>query len=383
MAAIRPHPHPGRTFAKVVSDTIDNVGKTTKPVFIKETDIFGFEKPPKESWITHVEIYKSISQHIESECIAGIQRVHRFWRIYLDNDESRTEILDKGIVLRNKTITVYNNNPGRLYLQDENSTRIRVKNVPLSADDGQIRRALSIRGCNITTLFREKLRVDGKLTNCETGDRIVIVKDLEIHIPKTLEIGRYRAQINYKGQPNDKLKCSKCMEIGHTAKECTNDIVCRNCYMSGHKAADCQEPLSQGEDETDDFGEDVSDDIDTCEESAHESENDLDAETQNTANQPQTSDTAKQTSNQTGDPAGEKNQKSDETRQKKTTNRKQAKKVKTTTENCGTIDKYVVSINTPARKSTDIPTEERSPVTPTNELQANAKKKPRAATTNK
>jgi hypothetical protein len=49
-----------------------------------------------------------------------------------------------------------------------------VKNIPLSADDGQIHRTLTLEGCNIEGIFREKLRVDGRLTNCDTGDRLVI-----------------------------------------------------------------------------------------------------------------------------------------------------------------------------------------------------------------
>jgi hypothetical protein len=48
-----------------------------------------------------------------------------------------------------------------------------VKNIPLSADDGQIHRYLPLKGCKIQGLFRERLRVKDKLTNCETGDRLV------------------------------------------------------------------------------------------------------------------------------------------------------------------------------------------------------------------
>jgi hypothetical protein len=40
--------------------------------------------------------------------------------------------------------------------------RIKVKNVPLSADDEQIHGALTLEGCEIQGLFRERLSVDGK-----------------------------------------------------------------------------------------------------------------------------------------------------------------------------------------------------------------------------
>ena len=33
--------------------------KTAKPVFLKEFDFFGVKKPPREQWISGVELYKS------------------------------------------------------------------------------------------------------------------------------------------------------------------------------------------------------------------------------------------------------------------------------------------------------------------------------------
>jgi len=52
-----------------------------------------------------------------------------------------------------------------------------VKGLPLSADDGQIRRVLiKVRNGEILHMYREQLRVDGRLTGCETGDIIIIVK---------------------------------------------------------------------------------------------------------------------------------------------------------------------------------------------------------------
>jgi hypothetical protein len=47
-----------------------------------------------------------------------------------------------------------------------------------------------LEGCEIQGLFRERLRVDGKLTNCETGDRLIISKTLKNPIPRKLQIGK-------------------------------------------------------------------------------------------------------------------------------------------------------------------------------------------------
>ena len=92
------------------------------------------------------------------------------------------------------------------------------KNIPLSADDGQIKRALELRKCEVKRLYREKLRVDGRLTNCETGDRFAIISFIDTPLPTSMEVGRYRAAVYHKGQPNDRLKCGKCLQTGHNDK---------------------------------------------------------------------------------------------------------------------------------------------------------------------
>ena len=70
--------------------------------------------------------------------------------------------------------------------QRPDTTRIRVKGVPLSADDGHIRRILEVmikvRDEEILHMHREQLRVDGRLTGCETGDSIIISKTINCDI---------------------------------------------------------------------------------------------------------------------------------------------------------------------------------------------------------
>jgi len=65
-------------------------------------------------------------------------------------------------------------NPGRP--DGEHTVRIRVKNIPLSVDDGLITRTLILKELDVVSEMREKRRVNGRLTNCETGDRLIVVK---------------------------------------------------------------------------------------------------------------------------------------------------------------------------------------------------------------
>ena len=50
-------------------------------------------------------------------------------------------------------------------------------------------------------MYREQLRVDGRLTGCKTGDIIIISKTLTSPRLKAVKIGRYNAYISHQGQP--------------------------------------------------------------------------------------------------------------------------------------------------------------------------------------
>ena len=100
-------------------------------------------------------------------------------------------------------------------------------------------RALKLAKCEIIKLYREKLRVDGRLTNCETGDRIAIIKEIETQWPTFMQMGKYRTGIYHKGQVNQKLKCSKCLQTGHNSEQCENEVVCKSCKEPVHIMADC------------------------------------------------------------------------------------------------------------------------------------------------
>jgi hypothetical protein len=75
--------------------------------------------------------------------------------------------------------------------EPKTSSSLRKTGLTFSLDEllfvFDIHRALTLEGCEIQGLFRERLRVDGKLTNCETGDRLIISKTLKNPIPRKLQ----------------------------------------------------------------------------------------------------------------------------------------------------------------------------------------------------
>ncbi|CAC5383484.1 unnamed protein product [Mytilus coruscus] len=188
---------------------------------------------------------EDIKAPVEARTIIGLQRIRGLWRIYLDCESEREHLISKGVEIRGKKVNVYSRNPRVTIHENIDNVRLRVKDVPLSADDGQILRALEERCCVIMNHFRERLRYENKFTYCFTGDRIVICEGpLSKHMPRSIVVGKYRATVLYRDQPmtnSRPKKCSKCLADGHNISNCPNDWVCKSCGKEGHKQIDCME----------------------------------------------------------------------------------------------------------------------------------------------
>ena len=240
-------------------DTITNSngGHDVPLVFLRERDLFGNRKPSSNEWLKHEEMYRAISRKIDPSHICGLQRVGTMWRIYVDSLEDKVVLMADGVPLRNKNVPVLPTNPGRL--DSESTTLVRVKNIPLSADDGIITRKLTLSGAEVIRVIREKLRIDGKLTNCCTGDRLLICKSSSLRepLPTFMEFGHFKGRVLHSGQQSvtgtrSEPICSKCTQKGHKFSDCPNDWVCNNCKKSGHKQSDCPVvDISESDDRSD------------------------------------------------------------------------------------------------------------------------------------
>ncbi|CAG2187206.1 unnamed protein product [Mytilus edulis] len=143
---------------------------SVKPVFILESDIFGNSKPDKNNYLTHTELFRCIDLTIPANHLNGLQRViGSVWRIYPDNEKDRDTLVVNSITIRKKRIEVYPRNPKYVEKKHPTTVRIRIKNIPLSADDGQLLRYLQNWHLNILNYHRERLRIDGLVTNCQTA----------------------------------------------------------------------------------------------------------------------------------------------------------------------------------------------------------------------
>ncbi|KAI8516266.1 hypothetical protein Bbelb_048470 [Branchiostoma belcheri] len=176
-----------------------------KPVFFLEKDVHAVS--PSETFFTNVEVYKAVARRVQASNIAGIQQVRGLWRLYLRDPEERASLIASGISLRDRYVEISDNHP----FQQRNGVRITVRDVPLSEDDGVVASGLKSYGAKLLgPLKREMLRVDGMLTNCETGDRfafMAIPTNPTEHIPRFVELGgRWRARVFYRDQPKDQTR---------------------------------------------------------------------------------------------------------------------------------------------------------------------------------
>ena len=113
-----------------MAETIDsrNNQNGVPLVFLRERSIFGDRRPSKEEWLRHPELYEALGRVIEPSHITGLQRVNGMWRIYLDNLEDKVSLMSNGVPIRDTIV-----------------------------------RSLILKGLEIISSFRVKLRINGKL----------------------------------------------------------------------------------------------------------------------------------------------------------------------------------------------------------------------------
>lgn len=216
------------TFARAAAPVADT--NRGKPVFIKHDDIKGAGRLEPEV------MFKALGTAVPYKDIAGIQKIGGLWRLYIDIQANRIKLITQGLEIRGSAVQVFDRNPFVTY-DNENATRILIKDIPLSVHESIILGELENKKCKIHGPIQyQKLRVDGKLTQCMTGDRVVFVDLPNQPLPRFMRFHTFRARVFHFGQENASQGpvCSNCLQDGHHKSHCTNEKVCRVCRQVGH-----------------------------------------------------------------------------------------------------------------------------------------------------
>ena len=156
------------------------------------------------------------------------------------NQNTRTKLLCIGFNLRCIQINLKDKNPflHTLGREDFETTRVYVRNIPLSFDNGEIEKVFRSKKIEMVSPIKyvRARTKEGKLTNFKIGDRFVDVVNPSEPQPKKVQIGIWNASIyhNEQKQIKNNIECGNCKGKGHIRRDCPNEPVCYDCLQSGH-----------------------------------------------------------------------------------------------------------------------------------------------------
>ena len=200
--------------------------KKIEPLFLINSDV-----DQNDKYLDTYEICTAVNEVVcNADLINGAQRIGGLWRIYFNDDTARAQVLCTGISLRDTQITLKDKNPF-LYPDHElvESTRLYIRNIPLSYDNSVILNSLKNMGVDMLgpLKYARARTPGGQLTNFKTGDRFVEIKVPNEPLPKKKSMGMFEASLYHKEQKQSQkeIECGNCKEKGHLRKDCTNEAV--------------------------------------------------------------------------------------------------------------------------------------------------------------
>ncbi len=168
------------------------------PLFVKHNSL----APPSNGVIKGIDICYALEKVSGSDTVDGVQRIGGLYRIYLNNQKARDDLLVKGFELNGCNVSLLAQNPFSVSDTGNPTTKIVIGGIPLSVADSEIERVLLDKGVVMKSNIKlETYRdQDGKWTRFKTGRRFVYCEIPTLNIETTLQVGLWRASIYYKEQ---------------------------------------------------------------------------------------------------------------------------------------------------------------------------------------
>jgi len=212
-------------------------GPKVTPVFFKQGDVLNYKEKP----INTLEVCRAAEAVAGSGSIEGAQVIRGLWRIYCQTNHARQKLLDEKMSMRNILVDIYDTNP--FVKPFGESTYLAIHDIPLSYDNNEIKKWLVTHGFPPASDIKYQFARDenNKLTSFKTGSRFVYVEGDASKIPDKAQIGLFTAKLWHPGlkQKQKVMKCSNCLQEGHTKTTCKSEVVCLICKQPGHRRGEC------------------------------------------------------------------------------------------------------------------------------------------------
>ena len=211
---------------------------TRKPVYMKNRDL----QIDPTNRISDFELYESIQQKV-GDRIHCIQLERDLWRVYLKDNDSRSQLISEGFEIRNITAQVYDSNPYSTGAASPNDAvlKVTVSGLPLSVDDSAVMELLGKYDVKTKSELKyEKIRhpVTHRMTSVLNGNRFLYISPLADNksLPRNVYCAGLKCRIFHRGQNKNrpKLQCFNCWGEGHKSDDCEEEKKCRVCLQPGH-----------------------------------------------------------------------------------------------------------------------------------------------------
>ena len=125
----------------------ENTINCVEPVYFKNSDV----PVEKDNWLSNWEVCMAseyvINPDKKGQYTEAAQKIGDLWRIYLNDETARVNLLMQGIILRGMHIEVKDKNPFVTPgFESFQTTRLFIRNIPLSFDINTIANAIRNKG---------------------------------------------------------------------------------------------------------------------------------------------------------------------------------------------------------------------------------------------
>ena len=162
--------------------------------------------------MTYEQLADGLNKQGFWKSVSGFQKVHfnRRYALVVEDVSARNKLVESGLNIDGRHI-MFSYHRGRVY------TRVLISQLPIGISELDLREIFSFYGEILQITYVTKIMYGRGI---DTGDRVLIFKKIDKHVPSYVFGRSWKAFIEYAGQPQT---CRICGLTGHIAKDCARN----------------------------------------------------------------------------------------------------------------------------------------------------------------